>query len=300
MNIVKSVLDMAKEITKPVPTIKEWAQTYQERKFAKTSLRESTKRATEYQVRCNLIPAFGHLPLNKFTAHHWNVWVLSAQRDNVKKITRFFNARKCMIELLHAAKEEGLIERVPKLDNPDEPKNVGRILSDREVWLLLRHTTYRIFRLAFYTMYKMGCRPREILKWEWAMIKWGTENNYTWLDIPARITKTGRNRRIPLNPIVAKHLRRIYDKGNVGKYVFQDRLGRNKPQLSYHGAFATARRKAKIPHCVVYDFRRTLITKAMAANKPGVYLAKILDTSMKQIEGTYSKEQQDVMENIVS
>ena len=291
---------MAKEITKPIPTVGEWISIYLERKLAKTSLRDSTKRASEYQFRRNLIPAFGKIPLNKFTAHDWNTWVMKEQRENSGKITRFFNARKNMIEALHAAKEEGLLERVPKLDNPDEPKNVGRVLTDREVWLLLRNTTHRIFRLAFYTMYKMGCRPREILKWEWSMIKWDGASGYAWLDVPSRITKTGRTRRIPLNPTVAKHLKRIYSRGVSSKFVFDNRIRSGTPQLSYHGAFATARRRAQIPHCVPYDFRRTLITRAMAANKPGVYLAKVLDTSMKQIEGTYSKEQQDVMEAIVT
>lgn len=283
------------------PTFKEFALQYQAIKLARTDLRESTKKAFEYQLRRNLIPAFGHLPIDQLSSRDWNVWIQDTQAQERKQLTRYFNARKCITEVMLRAYDDGIIDRKPKFENPDETKNVGRVLEDREVWLLLRNMTHRLFRLFFYTMAKMGCRPREILRWEWSMITWGDNPRKAWIDIPARITKTGRTRKIPLNGSVARQLHRIYNSPTHDeKYVFPNRVRRGQPQLSYHGAWKTALKKAGIPHCVPYDFRRTFITRAMAANKPGVYVAKLLDTSMKQIEGTYAKAQQEVMEDIVS
>jgi integrase len=283
-----------------IPTFREFATQYEVEKLSSTSLREATKRAFEYQLRCNLIPRFGDLALNKVTNLEWNSWVTEMRNLEDCSITRFFNARKCLVEILHAAQEAGHIERVPKLENPDEPRNVGRILEDREVFAILRNTTYRLFRMFFYVMYKMGIRPREILRWEWSMIEWNPGGKNAWIDVPARITKTGRTRRIPINSSVTKHLRRLFESLERDPvYVFPNRVRAGAPQLSYHGAWKTACEKAGVAKCVPYDLRRTFITRAAANNHPLLYVAKGLDTSTKMIEGTYAKAQVQVMETIV-
>lgn len=277
----------------------EYAKRYQEQKLKSTGLRESTKRSFEYNVRAWLLPAFSEIPLDKLGNADWNAWITSTQSVEHRRITRYFNARKALIEILNAAKKEGLIDRIPSLDNPDEPKNVGRVLEEIEIWLILRHTTYPIFRLFFWVLYKMGCRPREILQWEWSMFTWA-EPGHTWLQVPARISKTGRTRPIAINPSVSAHLHRILRRGVTSRFVFPNRIHVDKPQLSYHGAWRTACTKAGVKAAVPYDNRRTFITNAVAKNKPSVFLGKQLDTSAKQIEGTYAKKQVEVMEDIVS
>lgn len=282
-------------------TFGEFAQVYLAEKMASPEHRDSTKRATEYQFRRNLVPAFGQIPIDKFGNADWNRWIALMKSDTgrIKQVTRFFNARKTTMELLHAAQDRGMIDRVPRLAQPDERKRVGRVLSDKEVWLILRNTTYRIFRVFFYTMYKMGCRPREILKWEWSMIRLGDVGKSAWIEIPARITKTARARQIPINPTVTKHLLRQLKENPGARFVFQNRIHPDSPQLSYHGAWKTACMKAGIKKAVPYDLRRTKITRDMVAGKPPIYIAKLLDTSVNMIEGVYCKDDAGTMEALV-
>lgn len=277
------------------PLFGEVASRFLAEKMNKSSLRDSTKRATDYQHRRNL-KDFANIPIDKFGAADWNAWVSEQQKVEEKKLTRFFNARKATSEVLNYAHSEGLIDRVPKLDNPDEPKNVGRVLTSWEVFRILKNTKKDLFRLFFYTMGKMGCRPREILRWEWDMIEWRADGK-AWITIPARITKTGRSRRIPLNSTVAKRLKKLE---RVNKYVFPNRIHLDEPQLSYHGAWKTACQKAGVKNAVPYDLRRTFITNNVAKGKPILYVAKLLDTSPKMIDATYAKEQVEVMEDIIA
>lgn len=285
------------------PTFGEFAKGYLEEKLANPTLRDTTKRSFYQQVDKHLIPTFGAIPIDKISNVDFLKWVVSKREDaeSLKpgrgRMTRFFNARKYLIEILGAAKELGHIQRLPKLDNPDTPRSVGRALAPREVLKILRHTKKRLFRFFFYVLWKMGCRPREILKWEWSMLRF-SEPGKTWIDIPARISKTVRSRSIPINPQVSRRLAAMYKRSNGGKYVFPNVKDPRKPQLSYHGAWATACKKAMIK-AMPYDLRRTFITERAASGKPMIYVAKALDTSTKMIEAVYAKSQADIMEAIV-
>lgn len=279
------------------PTFGEFAGEYQAEKLASPKLRESTKRSFEYNVRCQLIPAFGHLSIDKLGNVDWNAWI-TAKRQETGTITRFFNARKVIIEILNAAVERGIITRLPNLENPDEPRDVGRALTPMEQFKILRRCRRYFFRFFFFTLMKQGCRPREILQWEWSMIRWN-EPGHSWIEIPAAISKCDRSRSMPLNPAVSKRLYRMWKAHPTSRFVFPSRQDENRPQMSYNGAWVTACRHARIKKAVPYDTRRTIITKWMASGEPAVYVAKILDTSVKQIEQRYAKKQVEVMEGIV-
>ena len=280
------------------PLFKDFALNYQSEKLAKTSLRIATKRAFEYQVRCFLVPAFGHLTLDQITSHVWDTQIPLWLGQG--RLTRFFNTKKCMTEIMRAAHKAGMIDRVPELENPDEARNVGRVVSEEEFELIQANVTYPIFKLFFFTLRRMGCRPREILRWEWDFIEYPeTEGGKAWINIPARISKTGRNRKIPINSEVWTQLLAWRVQGPMNsKYVFPNRRHPGQPQLSYHGAWKTACTKAGVAYCVPYDYRRTFITVKMENNESGVFVAKYLDTSMLQIEKTYAKAQRVTMEGI--
>lgn len=82
------------------------------------------------------------------------------------------------------------------------------------------------------------------------------------------------------------------------KFVFPHKTNPLKPMLSYDRSWRTACKNAGIS-AVPYDLRRSFITRCAAQNLPLVYVAKILDTSVKLIESTYAKSQKEVMENLV-
>ncbi len=302
-NLNASMASLAGERTSP--TLGEFAKEFMVEQMASSEHRDSTKTAKEYQVRRNIVPAFGHIPLDQFGNRDWNKWVkeMRSSTDRHKQITRFFNARKTVTELLHAAKARGRIESVPKLDNPDERRNVGRVVSERETWWILRSTTYKIFRLFFYVLYKHGYRPREVLRWERSMIKIADDGKM-WIDVPARITKVGKGRLVPVNQTAAKHICRLMKDNPNSRFVFQNRIHPDAPQLSYHGAFSTALAKAMGMHpemekCVPYDWRRSYITRMMILGKPPVYIAKNLGTSVPMLERVYTKDDAKTMEALV-
>lgn len=283
-----------------VPHFKEYAETYLAAKLANPTLRRATKKSFEHQVNNHLTPAFGNLPLEAITNAEflkWVTWVRETNPTRNRKVTRFFNARKNLTEILHAAMNEGTLARVPKFDNPDAPRKVGRVLTDEEILSVL-WSSYRPFRFIFYCMFRMGCRPREILQWEWTMFKWN-EPGKTWLDIPARISKTDRDRSIAVNPAVSRILAIRYRKGNGSRFVFPSRDSLEQPQLSYHAPWRRACRVKGIKAAVPYDFRRTFITTRAASNKPAIFTAQHLDTSVQMMERVYVKKHVETMEDLV-
>lgn len=283
------------------PTFGEVRKKFLAEKMNKSSLRDSTKTLTDYQHRRNLI-VFDHIPIDQFSAAHWDARIaeVEAMPQDEKPFTRAFNFRKAVSEVLNYAFAEGLLDRKPKLDNPDEPRNVGRVVTDAEFELIQSHVTYPIFQLFFFALRRMGCRPREILQWEWDMIEWPTEKDpRAWIKIPARISKTVRTRDIPINTEVWAKLLEWRAQGPMpSKFVFPNRKDNTKPQLSYHGAWRTACKKAGVAHCVPYDYRRTFITYKIEGGAPEGNVAKFLDTSPLQIHNTYLKPQKATMEGI--
>lgn len=277
----------------PVILFKDFAETYTARKLLRPNLRKSTKTSFLNQITKHLVPRFGQLPLNKINNTPWLQWVTED-----KSLTKFFNARKALIELLTAAVEEGILEKVPHLDNPDEYEPVGRVLLLEEIYGILRKAA-RPFRLIFYAFWKMGCRPREILQWQWSMIEWARPGReFSYIKIPKEISKTGRAREIPLDPDLTAYLKDRFNRGNGSVFVFPKRQDPSKPQMSYQSAWTTACRKAKVTNTMVYDLRRTFITRCAAAGKSLAFIARQIDTSEPMIRRFYLKDDADAMEGL--
>lgn len=272
-----------------------YAKACLEAKLLNPTLRASTKRSFQNQVTNHLVPAFGSLELGKITNPVFLKWVIEKRKSQPG--FRFFNARKSLIEILNSAKSDGHLEKLPKLDNPDEPRNVGRVLEDAEVLKILKNTRQRIFRFFFYCLWKMGCRPREILQWEYSMIKWETADR-AWISIPARISKTKRSREIPLHAGVAKRIYKEHMSNRSAVFVFPKIGDPTKPQMEYHAAWRTATKRAGVK-AMPYDTRRTFASRCAAEGKSLMYIAKFLDTSTKMLEGVYVKTQKAVLEDLI-
>lgn len=283
---------------RPEVLFADYAYQYLQIKLKSPVLREATKRSFEQQIRLNLVPAFGKIPLRKITNEDWLSWVVSVRNGNASsKISVFFNARKALAEVLNAAKKSGLIDTVPVFDSPDESRDVGRALEESEIIRLLWKSR-RPFRFIFFCFFRMGCRPREILQWEWSMISWN-EPGKTTIEIPARISKTKRARKIPLNPCVSRILYRRHTRGNGSRFVFPDRCDPSLFQKTYSSAWATALAKAGISKAVPYDMRRTFVTRCALEGLPPLLVSKLLDTSVKLLESTYSKINAGDLEGLV-
>lgn len=270
------------------PTIlfADYSRQHMAKKLASPALRDTTKALFRNQIEKHLIPAFGALPLDQITGAAWNSWV-SAMKAAGGPLTRFFMPRKCLIEVLNAAKKDGLIERMPEIENPDEPRSVGRALESREILAILWNSR-RPFRFIFYVFFRMGCRPRELLKWEWSMIRFESPS-LAIVSVPARISKTVRSREIPINSCVSRILWRRKARGNGSQFVFPKPGNPLQPHLSYDTAWRSACRRGGLAKTVPYDLRRSKITECAVDGTELIPVAKFLDTSVKLLETTYAK-----------
>ncbi len=277
------------------PLFQDFATLYLGEKMNNPTLRASTKEAFRQHVKNHLIPAFGLQPLDKINNPMWLTWVVDTRKAG--RLTRFFNSRKGLVEILAAAKERGLIDKTPKLDNPDEYKNVGRAVHFKEIIKILRNTKDPFYRFFFFCLWKTGCRPREILKWEWSMVGW-SEPGESWIDIPGRITKTGRSRAMPIHRWVSMILYKQYLAGNGSIYVFPHKKNPQLPTLNYSFAWKAAKLAAGVD-AVPYDMRRSFITACARENKAMITVSQLLDTSMDMIRKFYAKEDMRAMKGIL-
>lgn len=290
--INKSISKMAGDTPKTL--FKDIARKYLKTKSSSSWVRDSTKAVLKNEIENYLIPAFGEYALDEITNSIWLTWVNEVRKDS--KRSQFFNARKVLVAILGWSRIEGLLDKVPQLEDTDVKREVGRSLSQKEVLTIIWHSN-RPFRFIFYTFWKMGCRPREILQWKWKMIEW-VEPGQTWISIPAEISKTNRARKIPINPEVSSFLYRRFQKGNGSEFVFPREEDPLKPQRTYNTAWDRVAKKCKIK-AVPYDLRRTFVSRCAAEGKPLLYVAKLLDSSIDMLEHIYAKTQADTMEKIV-
>lgn len=255
-----------------------YARIWLSTKRANPTLRDSTKRILTNQVVRHLIPAFHPHTIDEITNAVFLQWVTEYRK--IKPNFKFFNSLKYLKAILLDAKNTGIIDHVPKFDNPDQKQDIGRILSDSEVIQIL-WKSHKPFRFMFYCFWKTGCRPHEICQWQFEMIKG------EWIDIPARISKTNRKRRIPMHKGI---LRIISHKKTDTSFVF--------PTHSYSNEWNRAVKKAGIK-AVPYDLRRSFITRCVSEGKSPIFIAKLLDTSAKLIEEKYCKNDEQTLRDLL-
>lgn len=158
-DLVKKLLAATKdEREKEVLLFSGFARNYLCLKLVNPTLRPATKKSFDIQVTRHLIPAFGHLNIRELGNTQWLAWVSEMRAKDPE--VQFFNARKYLTEIMSAAKEQGRIEKIPKFDDPDSSKDVGRALSDPEVLKILKHTRNSSMRFFFTCFGKWAAAPK--------------------------------------------------------------------------------------------------------------------------------------------
>jgi len=259
----------------------------------KESKRDNTYRSSKNQLENHIIPTFGHLKASQVTALKWDLY--DAEERKKGKRTKLFNTRKALIEILNRAKDEGLINQVPKLKNHDDESRQGKYLDDLTVQRILNVASPQT-RLLIEIVYRMGARPGEVIQWEWDMINW-EKGTHGAISIPGRITKTGRSREIFLNSRVSELLKPLHGV-NESKFIFPSPLGPNQPIQGYKTGWNTACRSAfpdKKIDFIIYDLRHTWVTnQAKRGINPG-FTAKYADTSIQMIQRVYLRADAEAM-----
>jgi integrase len=274
---------------------------------AKEEKRDNTYRSTRNQIVNHILPAFGHLKPSQMTPLKWNNYD-SEERKKGKR-TKLFNTRKALIEILNRAKDEGLIQNIPELKNHDGESRRGKYIDDLTINRILKEASPTT-ELLIEIVYRMGARPGEVIQWEWDMIHWD-EDKFGRIYIPARITKTGRSRDIPLNSRVSELLKRLHGTTD-SRFIFPSPVHPDRPVREYKTGWNSAcRRAACTLYCkescekkcyekpldyIIYDLRHTWVTNQAKRRISVVFTAKYADTSIAMIQKIYSKAESQAMQ----
>lgn len=252
--------------------------------------KKAKARATEIKARCELnnyiYPAFGHLRPGQVTS-----LMLQKYENSEREIGRksLFNTRKYLFQILRLAKDEGLIKSLPtwKLSDPapDAPKFIDAATARK-----IRRLAEGDEKFVQFILYYQGARPREVIQYRWEMINLA-EGTIT---VPASITKTRRARTIPLNSRVVRALRW---RAKTSGPIFPMRGTPGKSRVVYDRYWLDAVEKLGLDF-TVYNLRDSFITRKVAEGASSVYVARYVDSSVKEIEKRYAVPLTGIMRGI--
>jgi integrase len=305
-----------------------FARKYLNSKLEDPEIREKTKKtfrnqlepsplSTEKNPRPRLIDGLGHLPIEKVTKEKFKEWrnLVLAEYPGFK----FFNAKKALVELLSAAKDAGYLKSVPDFGEISDAPPAPAVYLERKdiVQILKRCHSVRIVgkgkktgpmrrkdgmpgyerirsrtKLLAFIMWKQGARPGEVLQYKFEMFNFKTGT----LFIPGEITKTGRDREIPLNPKVLRIVK-FLSKHSDSPFLFPSPTDPDKPMGEYatgwNGACARAGVEANI-----YFLRDTFVTDKFVQGLSDIFVAKYIDSSPEMLRRKYAVAIRDVMEKV--
>jgi integrase len=252
-----------------------------------------------------LIKHFGHLRVDQMTEAAWENHLAI---ELAQKRQTFSNRRKALVEIMRRAVREGIIRIAPEYKNPDKKARAGEYLDDRWVALVLAEADSDSQRLFYEILWRQGPRPREALRYRWDMIRW-EEGPCGFIHIPAAISKTRRDRAIPLNPIIAKKLRER--QGCVGwdsPFIFPARGNRAAPQTEYRKGWEGAKGRVVLrkeaqdlegregfERATIYALRGTFVTNALELGLSSTFVGKYIDSSSKMIDQRYAARKLSAM-----
>lgn len=254
---------------------------------------KETKKPTTYaifkfQVERIIVPHFGHLKPKELTVLKWEQF-LSDQRG-IGKRTHFNGLKRVLINILHHALDEGLIEKIPKLKDYDPEPAPPRYITDEQVIKII-HASKGLMKLFVLIMWKQGGRPREVLQYKYSNIDTGGV-----LSIGRETTKTNRGRLIPLNSSVLKAIN-FSKKFAVSDYIFPDPKDQKSHLRNYKTAWNTVMKKLGYDF-TPYNLRDTFITNALRRGMSAAFIGKYCDNSALMIDKKYSAPTNEMLKKI--
>jgi len=254
---------------------------------------KETKKPTTYaifkfQVERIIIPHFGKLMPKELTALKWEQF-LSDQRKNSRR-RHFGGLKRVLINILHVALEEGLIERIPKLKDHDAEPAPPVYIPDEHVIKII-HKSKGLMKLFVLFMWKMGGRPREVLRYRYSNIDAsGT------LSIGRMISKTNRDRHIPMNSTVLRAVN-FSKKFAKSDWIFPHPKDHLLPMQNYKTAWNTVMKKLGYKY-TPYNLRDTFITNSLRKGNSAAFIGKYCDNSALMIDRKYSAPTNEMLKKI--
>jgi integrase len=196
--------------------------------------------------------------------------VTKVRRRTEKKRTKprkFYNDRKWMVSYLEQCLEDGLIPRVPKLIDPDPPRDPGKVYSDEEVELLLNMAQTEDLHLAILMAVTMGMRRGEIFGLQSNRV----DSKAGVIRLKAEDTKIRKPRDFVISPACREA---VLARAKAGPWVFPGKSGPSRPvhKDGYMSAWKSLKRITGVEGRFHF-LRHTFLTKAFRT--PGANAALI-------------------------
>lgn len=274
-----------------------WLATY-----ARVHCEPSTVQNYELALRKHVLPALGHKRLREITREDLQRLVAEKVRAGLSR-SWIRSIIAPVRELLNHAMDDGLLERNPALRlarfsrkaeaqkgriDPLSPEEEGRLLETAE-------RDYPRWYPLFLTALRTGMREGELLALEWGQVDFA--GGYIQVDrslsggkvVP---TKSGRIRRIPLSPTLAKTLADLkelrtaeatYQGHPLSRLVFGTRNGRHLDPGTVLDAFYRSLHRAELRRVRFHDLRHTFATRLISNGTSLAYVRDLLGHSSIQI-----------------
>lgn len=183
------------------------------------------------------------------------------------KPRKFFNDRKWLISFLEQCFEDRLIQKVPKLIDPDPEQDPGKVYTDEEIVLLLGNAQSEDLVLAISMALTMGMRRLEIFRLKSDRV----DAAAGMIRLKAEDTKTRKARSFALSPMCREA---ILERAKAGPWVFPGKSGPSSPvhKDGYMNSWKALKTLVGVEGRFHY-LRHTFLTKAFRA--PGSNAALI-------------------------
>lgn len=258
----------------------EWESTKKRKSFQTT---ESIKYSGKH-----LLPHITGLYAEQITTEWWENIYIPAKREE-KKDRKFFNEWKWLTSFLVSLHRNGLIDRLPKLENPDPPRAEGLNLEDSELDALYEFGSEDL-RLQLDLGFKHFMRRSEVLLLPFAEINF----RKGFIDLPAHRTKIRKARKIPLNDDVIEKLKARKSQ-NGSPFVFPSPrdirvpIGRLGNQSAWESSINKANEETMLinPCATFHDLRHSGLSRAFVATNRYAEICVVAGLSLEEAMKTY-------------
>ncbi len=223
---------------------------------------------------------FSGMTLDEVSNTEWLRYVAKKRQNSPDR--KFFNDQKCLSGFLNWCHRDGLIERLPKLENVDPEIDAGKVYSNEEIKLLIQNSSSDLC-LQIMMAVTMGMRVGEILFLEWSQIDW----EKLTIHLPAAKTKIRKARTFGISDAVIWLLKdRAEQCGS--EWVFPSPVDPSKSvgKGGNRKAWTTCRANAGVSGRF-HDLRHTFLTHAFKISVNPALICNYAGLSLAEAEKTY-------------
>jgi integrase len=233
------------------------------------------KKADKIYLGCHLVPYFRGYEIARINSEYIEGYKKQRLCEGVKKST-VNREMSCLRLIFNKAIGWGYLDESPMKDFKffsEKDNFMERVLSPEEEKRLLENCTSRAVKDFIVFGLNTGMRKSEILSLEWKNV------SLEQRAILVTMTKSGKNREIPINDILYSLLARLRG-SNGGERMF--------PYTNVYWSFKKAARLAGIPEVRLHDLRHTFATRLIESGVDIITVRDLLGHSQSAVTERYT------------